>query len=301
MKPGIYDDVSFDDYLEIDAVNQSLLKKMSRSASHCHAAMSEPDEPSKPMRFGKLLHAGKLEPLTVARLYTVMDPYELDDANKTAKGVKTESKNTTYYKTKVEEHKAANPGKEVVEQADFDQMVKMVQTIDADPDASRLFARGGTNEVTIVWVDEETGLLCKLRTDRLIQDEWPTILDLKKAANADEDWHNGVMSFPMQIGRIGYDVQAAWYVDGAKGATGKDTNFLCVAVEDNAACGMRIYDLTAAHSGEPSWADIGRRKYRPWLRQFAECKKTGVWPGYAKGITTPTIPAYEFDAAEVVA
>lgn len=301
MKPGIYDDISFDDYLKIDAVNQSTLKKMDRSPAHCFASMSEPDKPTTPMKFGKLLHAGKLEPLTIPRLYTVMPPYHLDKENVTAKKVPTESKVTTYYKGKKAEHEAANPGKEAIEQAEFDQMVKMVQTIDADPDASRLFARGGTNEVTIVWVDKETGLLCKLRTDRFIQDQWPTILDLKKAANADEQWHNGVKPFPMMIGSLGYDVQAAWYVDGAKAATGKDVNFLCVAIEDNAACGMKIYDLTDNQPSEPSWADIGRRKYRPWLNQFAECKRTGVWPGYEKGITTPVIPAYEFDKEEIAA
>lgn len=294
-EPGIYTDISFDEYLLIDAVNQSTLKKMDRSAAFCKASEDEDDKPTKPKEFGKLLHAGKLEPLTIARLYAVIPAYENDAENlKADKTVPAaaDRKKTGYYKAKVKAFKKANIGKEFVEQSEYDLMVKMVETLDADSAVSQLFARGGGHESTVIWNDKPTGLLCKARIDCLILDEWPTIFDLKSAANADDEWHHGVRSFTDSIGMFGYDVQAGFYVDGVKAATGKDANFIIAAIEKNKACGMRMYDLTLQDAGV-SWADIGRFKYRNWLNQYAECKKTGIWPGYPTGITTPLVPEYE--------
>lgn len=298
MKPGIYRGMTFDDYLKIDAVSQSRLKHMDRSAKHCKVAMDEPEKPTKAMIGGKLFHTMKLESTLVPKFYAVMPAYELDEDNFTAKGTPTDSKATTYYKTRKAEFARANRDRQIIEEAEYDQVLKMVEALEQDPDAVRLFDRGGGHEAVVVWIDEPTGLLCKARIDCLILDAWATIVDLKRAANADNRWHNGLKPFPLVVGSIGYDVQAAFYADGVTATSGVKANFIVVAVENNAACGVGIYDLTDVQEYGSCWADVGRRKYRRWLTEFSECKRTGIWPNYKQGIRAAMVPAYELDHEE---
>ena len=283
MTPGIHYDVSFSDYLAIEAVNVSTLKAGERSMAHMREAMLHPKAPTKTMALGTLTHAGQLEPLSIAQRYVVMPPFELDEANLTKADVRTESKATKYYKQKVAAFEGVNRDKEIVSQADFDAMLAMVNSIKGNPTAMRLFGRGEAREATLIWEDEETGLLCKARADALLSDEWPTIGDLKTTADASLD------AFTRSIIKFRYDMQGAWYRHGYKVITGRQANFVIVAIENNAPYGCACFEIEGDWL-KAGWADCSRL-----LRQYATCLKANDWPGYTTEIQQPEMPRWRED------
>lgn len=316
-EPGIHRGMKFEDYLAIEAVSQSFLKKFSRSPAHAKAWKARDDEPTPSMEFGSFIHAGKLEPLTVAEQWAVCtvdpnDPENLTTPKKVdaAKLAEMERKTKTavvvletldddkllvaekpasptatgWYRSRVAEFERVNAGKKIVTQADFDRMVTMLERLDENETTRQLFARSGGRETVLVWIDKTTGLLCKARVDCYIDDEWPTLADLKTAQNADEQWHDGVRPFWRTIPALGYDVQAGFYTDGAKAVTGRDFNFLMVPIESADPYGLRIYDMLR-------WMHIGRCKYRRWMIQLKQCMESGNWPAYPAGVTEADVPA----------
>lgn len=71
----------------------------------------------------------------------------------------------------------------------------------------------GTVERNTYWVDEETGLTCRMRADLMIQN---ITVDLKTTDDARAD------AFANQCGRLGYDLQTAFYTRGRR-AFGRST------------------------------------------------------------------------------
>lgn len=266
-KPGVYFDVPFDDYLNAPYVNKSAITAGLRSMAHMKQSIEDHVEPTKAMRFGTLVHAGKLEPLAVAQRYAVMPAYELDDQNQTAKGVCTQSKNTRYYRDKVAAFTAANVGKEIVTQDEFDRMLGMMSALASHPIASSYLDCPGKTEVSLVWDDADTGLRCKARVDKF-DSTGCRIPDLKTTADASD--------FERSIARFRYDIQGAFYLDGIKALTSADYEFPLVAIETTPPYGVRAAPLAE------SAIEHGRNCYRRVLRQYAAWQSSGRDPqGYA--------------------
>ena len=96
ISPGIYTGVSFDDYCQWDAVNHSKLVRIDKSPLHAKTPIDLSQ--SKSIRFGHLVHSGRLEPDSVESRYAVMPAYELMSENTTGKGEPSTSTATTFVK-----------------------------------------------------------------------------------------------------------------------------------------------------------------------------------------------------------
>ena len=82
--PGVYEDVPFERYCRWNAVNVSSLKQMNICPARFKASWDGLlHHESKPLRFGRLVHAGQLEPLTLIQRYAVMPDYHLMPENVT--------------------------------------------------------------------------------------------------------------------------------------------------------------------------------------------------------------------------
>ena len=76
-KPGIYPGVPFDEYLEWEAVNNSLLWTIvKQSPAHAKAKIDCPPEPTPPFHFGRGLHCLALEPDKFEERYVSQGYYE---------------------------------------------------------------------------------------------------------------------------------------------------------------------------------------------------------------------------------
>ena len=137
----------------------------------------------------------------------------------------------------------------------------------------------GKAEKSVYWIDATTGVLCRCRPDWWRDDN--LIVDLKTTEDASPE------GFARSIAKFRYDVQDAFYTDGVQQATGKRPKaFVFIAVEKKPPYGVGVYVLDAETK------DLGRAQYQHDLRVYAECVRTGVWPGYGDKIQTISLPAW---------
>jgi hypothetical protein len=285
LTTGIHAGLSFDDYLDVEAVNWSSLKLMAdQSPAHARAAMDAETLDTSKQILGKLLHAAKFEPLSLLDDYVVMPAYELDPGNLTAKGdVPSSPRATKYYRDRRREFETANSNKQIVNQQTFELVKGLLASLHEHPVSRALFDRANKQhiEVTMVWDDPCTGLRCKGRVDSLCLDEWATIADLKSTRNA------SVKSFVRDIFRYQYHGQGAFYVDGLRELTGQRADFTIAAVETEGVYrDIEIYTLSE------QWMQMGRNLYRPLLNDYAECLRNNDWPGYTRNVKEPKPEAW---------
>lgn len=134
-------------------------------------------------------------------------------------------------------------------------------------------------EVSVYWIDEETGIQCKLRAD-LFSEELAFGGDLKSAKSASRS------GFSRAINARRYHVAHAHYCEGFRAVGHPLRSFALLPVE-------KVKPYIAA-----SWHVDSASEERGWaLRQRAmtrlkNCLDTGHWPGYTTTVKPIGIPAY---------
>ncbi|MGC4002850.1 MAG: PD-(D/E)XK nuclease-like domain-containing protein [Pirellulales bacterium] len=262
LKPGIYRDMSFTDYLELPFVNNSSLSLIARSPRTYHRRPKIEETPA--MRLGTLTHAGKLEPSAVFRRYVVMPDFTKDVKKKDG-GECSNPRATKEYKAKVEQFRLDNWEKIIVTEDEFAALVEMVTQLDRHSKAREWFSDEGETELTIVWDDPLTGLRCKGRIDKLCR-RLKIIADLKTTADC--------RKFRNVIFDRGYHRQAAFYIDGWKALTGETFRFGIAAQENS-----EPYGTQAATLCERS-IELGREAYQRALIDLRNSQVTGLWADY---------------------
>ncbi len=160
--------------------------------------------------------------------------------------------------------KALSIGKLVIEQKNYEQVLKINQALKPYMDNVLEDAK---IELSVYWKDKHTGILCKARPDIWHETH---IIDLKTTADASPR----AMSYAMYDG--GYHVQAAMMQDGIYAATGKfisDFYLLCVET-------VEPY-LVVPHQISEQAIEKGREEFHKHLKTYAECLEKNEWPGYA--------------------
>lgn len=162
----------------------------------------------------------------------------------------------------------------------FDQLRAMLESVMAHPAASALLTGAkGKAEQSVYWIDAITGQLCRCRPDFWREDN--IIVDVKTAEDASPE------GFAKSIANWRYHVQHAIYVDGVKAATGKEPRFVFLVVEKKPPYAVAVYVL------DPESIALGRAEYRRDLQLYAECVRSGQWPGYGEKIQTIGVPQWK--------
>lgn len=261
MGPGIYSRAEVADYDAIDAVNYSSLKALARSPKHYRHHLLNGAKETRPMFKGTAAHVAVLEPERLALEYAIFT------------GKRRAGKAWEAF-----EAAAIADGKKVIKEAELAEAVAMRDAVRADALASS-YLSGGRHEVTVVWLDEETGLTCKGRIDFLRNDY--VLVDLKTTRDAIPHW------FGRDVARLQYHVQAAMYLDAVERLTGETARFVAVALESSPPYDVVTYDLP-----EPV-ISAGRDEYRRLLRLLVECRQENRWPGIGNGFeVTLSLPAW---------
>jgi hypothetical protein len=283
MKPGLYSGLTFDKYLAIPAVNKSSLNDMRLSPKHYYerhlAPNREPRKPTRPMKLGTDIHTAVLEPERFAKEYVVIPEDAPNRPTKAQLEAKKPSEATQVLITWWSHFDDLHKGKTQISFEDHNTCLKIQEVFRTHPVCKTVLAKGGKSEITMVWEDQETGLLCKGRLDWLPVSDY--LFDLKSVESAqsadfgkkayDYDWH----------------AQAAFYTDGFEALTGERRLFLFGAIEKTPPLEPAFYYATDE--------DVvrGRRGYRPLLKQIAECKRKKSWPGYPLEVQPLIAPAWE--------
>ena len=172
-------------------------------------------------------------------------------------------------------------GKALVDGGQLASARAQATAIRAVPDLAALLGDGYA-EASTFWIDEATGELCKCRPDWVSPTGSGVILvDGKTCQDASP------AGFARTVWNFSYHLQAAWYSEGFERATGIQVHgFVFAAVESSWPHPAAAYML-----GDDV-LDAARRENRRLLDLYAECKRTGVWPGYAPGISLIQLPAW---------
>jgi exodeoxyribonuclease VIII len=262
------------------------LKRMQKSPAHFYGMQLDPNrpeagDPTLAMKNGTLVHCALFEPDALASRYVCVPadaPRKPTEVQRNAQKPSPETlKAIAWWDAFERDHSGA----EIVTDEVMTIAKAQAASVRALPDVAALLA-DGYGEASAFWIDQQTGELCKCRPD------WTSpagdgviLVDGKTCQDA------GPEGFGRAIWNMDYHLQAAWYSDGFEAATGLRVHgFVFAAVESAwphvAAPYMLGDDVLAA----------ARRENRRLLNRYAECKRTGIWPGYAAGIQLINLPAW---------
>jgi exodeoxyribonuclease VIII len=118
---------------------------------------------------------------------------------------------------------------------------------------------GGKAEQSIFWKSEPHQILCKCRPDYL--NDWCAV-DYKTALNSSKE------AFTVAVRKYRYDIQAAFYLDGIKAATGKEyKNFMFIVQEKNPPYEIGVYVISETR------LETARVECNQALDTYAFCKE----------------------------
>lgn len=266
-EPGIYK-VPVDVYREIDAINFSSLKYMGESPMSYDWHKKHPISETPAMAFGTAFHASVLEPEAFAAEY-VVKPEGLDGRTKEGKD----------WKADVEAR-----GLIVLDADKAEQLAEMALNFRNHPHIAPFLTEPGTPEVTLTWTDEGTGIFCKGRLDRLLDDG--RIFGVKTTGKFQ------ARQFASHAWELGYHAQWAFYYDGAIA-----NGLIVPEIVEGVISTNGPYDC-ALYAVDSETLKRGRDAYRGWLRQLAvelENKKAVEgyrWPGQYPDPITFRAPAW---------
>ena len=296
MSPGIYHDLSFEAYREIDAVNQSTLKAFARNPWAWKQGL--PALSGDSFEWGRMFEQRLFYPdnsrqvpngvtvLTDAIKAQLVE--ETKAANPKASG--RFSKNLKSYR----EWAAAQPG-EIIDSEEWNRDWNCVGVASDrcrnEPNVKSLLALGGKHEVTIVWRDPDTALLCKGLIDWVPNTigslvDVKTSKELNDASSAEASWR-----FARAVRHLGYAMQAAYYLDGwnlaleQSGAKPDPRNAWLFVVSGNKSPWP-----AAAYRLSQETIDQGASKYRHALRLWKQCHESNTWPGLTDQEHWPELP-----------
>lgn len=162
----------------------------------------------------------------------------------------------------------------------------MAAVIRDHPVASALFdhARGGKPEQSFFWRDGFHEVWRRARLDwlpDLTASGRLVLADYKTAACAEPG------KFARSVFDLGYHLSAAWYIDAVKTlGVAEDIAFLFVAQEKTAPYPVTVCQL------DFDALRIGRILSQRALGTFAECQRTGHWPGYSEQVELISPPPW---------
>lgn len=261
IKEGIYFDIPFSEYHAWEAVSSHFLWTL-KTKSPCHANWdrNHPEEPTDAFMIGQALHVLTLEPEHFEKRYVVGPDVRA---------------NTIAWKEA--EATAITAGKIILKAKDYTEILGMKNAFAATRVAR--YVQKGKAEVSLVWRDEKTGILCKSRLDYVRQDN-AVILDLKTSIDASPGY------FARACYNFGYHHQAAMYSDAYKIVLGDFPAFVFVVIEKDPPYVAKAYEV------HEDTIAAGRQSYRAALETCAECMTSGIWPAYGDDVEMLNLPEW---------
>lgn len=265
---GLVPDMPSADYHAIPALGSSGLRQLARSPRHYFGQYLDPRrpirEPTPAMRAGTLAHCALLEPHAVGDRY-IQKSEGLDGRTKDGKAWLA----------------SVPPGIECVTAEQWQTAMRQADAIRALPEIAALLESGAA-EQSAFWLDEATGVHCKVRPDWVSPaGEGVILVDLKTTQDASPG------GFPRSIANYGYHLQEAWYSEGYARASGKPVLgfvFVCVEADfPHAACAFMLDDESRSKA---------RSECRRLLDLYAECSSKDEWPGYPDTIQLLSLPSW---------
>lgn len=264
MEPGIYYDISNEDYHKDEAIGSTTIKSISVSPANLYF---NPFKGSKSAHLGTAIHAALLEPDIFERDF-IREP---DISSRASKD----------YKAML----ARWDAEKILIGSEVETINRMFESSRLNEDFMDYLSAKGHSEVSMFATCPVTGLKLKCRFDRL-SDSHPYPLDVKSCRDATP------RGFSQAFGQYHYHVQAAFYLYVLNLVTGRDLNqFAFFAIENNAPYKNCMYYI-----GEDS-LELGRKIMFEAMNKLVECTEDESLK--TEGMVLPSneinVPGYLFD------
>jgi exodeoxyribonuclease VIII len=280
LAPGLHRNVPMDQYLALPYMSGSRLSLLRRSPLQMRHASTEPAKQSDALERGTALHLAVLEPDLFAGRYVVAEP--CGAVLKSGKREGQVCNNPGLFRLReglgwVCGQHVRGWGQQIdtdaeVLTAEVDEAVRaMADAIRTHRLARSLFEGRGEFEATIVFEDPETGVLCKVRPDRLVE-RAKMYVALKTSRDA-APW-----AFPRDAETRGYFLGFALYRRALR-AIGWPYEYTAVCAIESAA----PYDI-ACYLVDEADIDSADAEVSRLLRIYADCTKDDTWPGYCSDL-----------------
>lgn len=269
MKPGIYHDITPEQYHGGPGVSSSGVKEALKSPAHYKLYCEQGSDWQPYFEEGHVLHDALLDPENIEHTYAWYD--------------QTKSRNTKTYRTWRED----NPGVIGLFESDLEMVSRVRERVAAHPILGGMF-HGAKAEVSIYW--EEDGLLLKCRTDYLVEfEDGFVIIDLKSsgkdcAASADQ--------FRRTVAGFDYEVSAAMYKRGCEAMLDKPVlDFVFAVVEKSEPFNVGAFTL------DEDYLELGRARLERGLDTIRQIEANpNLFDGYDDTIVTLSPPVWKMRA-----
>lgn len=270
MKPGIFPQVPFDEYLADPALSRSRLRTLLEATPMDFNAGLEVEE-TEAMRRGTALHMSVLEPDRFDELVRPMPKYDgRTNAGKAAKA----------------EWLEANAGKVAIAEDDY-MLAQETAALVRRKNGPAAALRDGQSEVSMFW--DQHGTRCKARVD-FASPERGLVCDIKSTTKNLDD-RTVTQSLTDNYTAMQLAMQnAAHYA-----LTGKPVACYLLMVRLKRPVDLRLVYVT------PAWIEYGEAQFMRALAIYRECVASGSWPGWAeRGVTEVVPPQWVINTTELL-
>jgi hypothetical protein len=262
--PGVYDIPAETYHADTVSLSSSGARKLLESPAKFRYEQDHPQPPKKAFDFGTAAHK---EVLGVGPELLIVDA---DDWK--TKAAQTE-RDEAYARDAVP-----------LLRREYEQVRAMAKALHGHPVARVLFEPGsGVAEQSFYWLDRRTEVMRRARLDWCPHpDRFPRLIipDYKSARDA------STRAIEKAIFEYGYFQQGPWYMDAARAWVADDVAFVLVVQEKTPPYLVNVVEMT------PDAVRLGTRLNRRAIDLFAECRATGVWPGYGDDIKHVSLPPW---------
>lgn len=266
FKTGIFYDVENQEYHEVPAASRGVLHTIGTFGSEKAVWEEQQPKTGDAFEFGICFHLILLEP----GLYTT-DVVHLDMKSRQSKAYN--------------EWKGEHPWVPHTVGDERDQLIAMESAALKHNAASKIMADDKVHtEVSVFWIDEDTGVKCKARLDLVKPGSY--IADLKSTRDASPT------GFQRQMSNLRYDLQPAWYMKGWNQVCAPEervADWFWVCVEKSAP------HLTAVYRASENIRHFGAMDLKLWLPKYKAWKEQGVVTGYSDQVQDIELARWDFN------
>ena len=302
MKPGIYYDLSREEYDEVPAVNKSTLWKFWQNPRAFELG-GKAFKDSDAMRWGRLfesvLFGEELQEFTVLTSAKRDELLAKAQERQGAKASKKFSKNLTEYRQWKDEKEKA--GQTIISEWCLSQVNAAVDEMRAEPSCRALLNVPFKTQVAVVWNDPTTGLLCKGLIDMATEGDQARTDVKTTTAIANASRETAPWKFRNQVRDLGYHVQAYAYLQGWKLAqeqSGQPVEsferyswrFLVSGVSMTSLDSVEGPFPAAAWSLAPEDIALGGEIWHAALSEWQQAQDSKIYHGLTSAETFPELP-----------
>lgn len=270
LPPGLYEDLPAAEYhLQPGASASRLMKLWKSTPAHLRLQLDEPFEPTPSMFIGTLGHALMLEPeKELPKLWVKPETYlavPLEEGRIVEE--KPWSGNAKVCKSLMADARAL--GLIPITRDDYDNAHAAAKAL-SQHSLIKPVLRDCQTELTIIIRDSRNEVNVRCRYDVKPARGHPNLADCKFTGCLD------VEGWPRHAYNSGYHIQVALNLEVWNSYAGADdpkTGFEFWVVENKAPFDVVVFECT------PEFIERGRLDFYRLLAVYAECERSGVWPG----------------------